>query len=177
MGAQDSESKRALRDTVLSGARYGAVMPAEAEARAAEEKLGPFASEPERPAFDSHKQSRERGDVVDLRPPSPPPQDEVEFKYDPIMIEPMLGSDSGYVPLCAALYWIMTRGGVQSVNGDDLESWSAGVEKLRPAICDGKVEAIGISGGQSLPSILKQGELFDRPNGRVSLKFWDVSCI
>ena len=56
---------------------------------------------------------------------------------------------SGYVPLCAALQWIMTDGGKQIVMMDDAR-WTASVRKLWPDICTGEIELIGLRAGQSM---------------------------
>lgn len=78
----------------------------------------------------------------------------VELIIEPQMIEPMTRpGTAGYVPLCSALHWIMTRGGgvVKHLNDDD--AWMASTERLLPLISTGEVEIIGRprSGGPAEP--------------------------
>jgi hypothetical protein len=70
---------------------------------------------------------------------------------EPFMLEPMANPvPTGYVPLCAALHWIMTSGGMRPVAMDDETAWTASVEKLFPLICGGDIELIGLPCGQPL---------------------------
>jgi hypothetical protein len=76
-----------------------------------------------------------------LNPPGP---------IEPSMLEPMTNvAADGDVPLCVALHWIMSNGGVRAVNLDDTEAWASSVEKLRPLICADKVALIGLRPGHS----------------------------
>ena len=72
----------------------------------------------------------------------------VEFELgfiEPAMIEPVASADQdGYVPLCAALHWIMTSQGVSAVAVDDGEAWQAACAKLIPLMQTGKVELTGL---------------------------------
>jgi hypothetical protein len=57
------------------------------------------------------------------------------------MIEPMTrAGTAGYVPLCAALHWIMTEGGRASKNLEDRKAWADSVERLLPLISTGEVQ-------------------------------------
>jgi hypothetical protein len=57
--------------------------------------------------------------------------------------------NSGYIPLCAAIQWIMTDSGKRSVTMDD-PLWLASVRKLWPAICTGEIELIGLQTSQTM---------------------------
>ena len=54
--------------------------------------------------------------------------------------------NSGYVPLCSALQWIMSDGGKRLVMMDQ-EAWDASVGALWPFFCTGEVEMIGLAAG------------------------------
>jgi len=77
-----------------------------------------------------------------------------EFLVQPYMIEPMTRTGTaGYVPLCAALHWIMTEGGRLSRNLEDSKAWSASVQLMLPLISTGEIQIIGrpSSGGPAEP--------------------------
>jgi hypothetical protein len=78
----------------------------------------------------------------------------VEFVVEPQMIEPMTRPENaGYVPLCSALHWIMTRGGSVVKHLNDDEAWKASIDRLLPLISTDEVETIGRprSGGPAQP--------------------------
>ena len=67
-----------------------------------------------------------------------------DFQIDPLMIEPMTRADErDYVPLCSAIHWIMTKGGVAFGRFDDSEAWNLAVGKLLKQITLGDVEIVG----------------------------------
>jgi hypothetical protein len=67
------------------------------------------------------------------------------------MLEPISNPVlTGYVPLCAALHWIMTSGGTRRVAMDDETAWTSSVDKLFPLICAGEIELIGLPSGRHL---------------------------
>jgi hypothetical protein len=95
-----------------------------------------------------------RDDLLRLWPESPQhatiPADSAQF-VEPFMLEPIANPvPAGYVPLCAALHWIMTSGGTRPVALDDEAAWTSSVEKLFPLICGGEIELIGLPCGQPL---------------------------
>jgi hypothetical protein len=57
--------------------------------------------------------------------------------------------NSGYVPLCAALHWIMTAGGSKRVFANR-DLWAAAVDQLWPLITTEEVELIGLAAGASM---------------------------
>ena len=70
----------------------------------------------------------------------------VEFGYkpykfkrfiEPCMLEPIANSTAAYVPLCAALHWIMTDGGTRKIAIDNKRAWNSAVDKLLPLISGG----------------------------------------
>jgi hypothetical protein len=64
---------------------------------------------------------------------------------EPFMLEPIeRAGTAGYVPLCVALHWIMTSGGVTRVRLDDDLAWKAAVAKLRPFLAGGDFVVIGL---------------------------------
>src|SRR5258708_3796641 len=68
----------------------------------------------------------------------------------PAMLEPISKpGNAGYVPLCAALNWIMTSCGKRTLAIDDEAAWTSSVETLFPLICDGSIELIGLPHGGS----------------------------
>lgn len=76
---------------------------------------------------------------------------DAEAFIEPSMLEPLQGPErAGYVPLCAAIHWIATDGGLHRVRLFDLESWSAAIAKLRPLIASGEFEVIGLPRGGGL---------------------------
>src|SRR5262245_58477623 len=74
---------------------------------------------------------------------------------EPFMLEPMEGGDgAGYVPICAALQWIMTGGGSIRVRFEEVTAWAAAVAKLRRVIASGEF-VIGLPGAGGLPEVIK----------------------
>ena len=60
------------------------------------------------------------------------------------MLEPMArAGTAGYVPLCAAIPWIMTNGGSLVKQLKDEEAWNVSIARLLPLISIGEVEIIG----------------------------------
>jgi hypothetical protein len=60
------------------------------------------------------------------------------------MLEPMArAGTAGYVPLCAAIPWIMTNGGSLVKQLKDEEAWNVSIARLLPLISTGEVEIIG----------------------------------
>jgi hypothetical protein len=94
--------------------------------------------------------------------PEPSAYVPVEFKFsnvEPANVEPIASADPvGYVPLCAALHWIMTGQGTRIVALDDHDAWRAACAKLLPPIQTGEVELTGFPAG---------GELAERIPGHV----------
>jgi hypothetical protein len=77
---------------------------------------------------------------------------------EPYMLEPLVEPGrSGYVPLCAALHWIMTNSGTRSVGLDHDAAWESSVHELRQLICEGEVELVGLPRGQTMSQRLPQG--------------------
>jgi hypothetical protein len=67
-----------------------------------------------------------------------------DFQIDPRMIEPMTRADErDYVPLCSAIHWIMTKGGIAFGRFDDSEAWDSAVGKLMKHITLGDLEIVG----------------------------------
>jgi hypothetical protein len=94
------------------------------------------------------------------------------------MLEPISNPEpAGYVPLCAALHWIMTSGGTRPVLMDDQDAWAASVDKLMPLICGGDFELIGLPRGRSLTervpghtlALVKVLSPLHKPNGDILL--------
>lgn len=72
------------------------------------------------------------------------------FPIEPYMLQPMVASgNSGYVPLCSALHWIMTDGGVRKALIND-ESWAQTLEQVWPLICSNELELIGLPAGKGM---------------------------
>jgi hypothetical protein len=68
------------------------------------------------------------------------------------MLKPISDAgNAGYVPLCAAVLWIVSDGGKRLVP-IDRAAWDAGVQKLWPEICTGEIELIGLAAGQTFPA-------------------------
>ena len=59
--------------------------------------------------------------------------------------------NSGYVPLCAAVQWIMCDAGARLAVMDQA-AWDAAIQKLWPDIATGQIEMIGLPAGQSMPA-------------------------
>jgi hypothetical protein len=72
------------------------------------------------------------------------------YLIDESMVEPVENQTAGYVPLCSALHWMMTRGGMLRLRLDDEEAWDAACDKLIPSIHAGRVELIGLPRGGAL---------------------------
>ena len=73
------------------------------------------------------------------------------WPLEPWMIKPISDpGDAGYVPLCAALLWIMSDAGARSVMIDDQEAGEGAVDKLWPLICSGEIELNGLPRGGGL---------------------------
>jgi hypothetical protein len=53
--------------------------------------------------------------------------------------------DAGYVPMCVALHWIMTKGGLRDVFIDNEELWHAACRDMLALIHENEVELVGIS--------------------------------
>jgi hypothetical protein len=70
------------------------------------------------------------------------------------MIKPMSDpGTSGYVPVCSALHWIMTKAGTRDdVMMDDRCAWDDAVQQLWPPVCSDEIELIGLKSGDSRPS-------------------------
>jgi hypothetical protein len=102
------------------------------------------------PAFTAIKLKREG--LLTLWPPITyaPASLEDTFLIDEAMFEPVGNQSVGYVPLCSALHWIMTRGGVLRLALDDEKEWDEACAKLFPWIHEGLVELIGLPRGGSL---------------------------
>jgi len=97
-----------------------------------------------RPAFRDIK--LKRNELMQLWPAAAdnPVVSEPSTLIEPMMLEPMVRAPAaGYVPLCVALHWIMTRGGTRNVHVDDADAWGAAVGELHSLICDERVELIG----------------------------------
>lgn len=75
---------------------------------------------------------------------------EDNFLVDDGMIEPVENRTEGYVPLCSALQWLMTRGGVLRLRLNDEKAWASACDKLIPAIHSGNIELIGLPHGGAL---------------------------
>lgn len=95
-----------------------------------------------------------RDDLLSLWPQLPVAA-EIEAKrtwpIEPYMLAPISDQgNSGFVPLCAALQWIMTDSGKRGVMMDDVERWHESVRELWPLICDGQLELIGLQAGHAM---------------------------
>src|SRR5262245_35647127 len=67
------------------------------------------------------------------------------------MLEPVANPNpGGYVPLCAALPWIITDRGTRAVAMDDETAWKSGVDELFPLIHTGEVELTGLPSSKPL---------------------------
>lgn len=88
-----------------------------------------------------------RDDLITLWPAvkTVPDQERAEWPITPSMLEPIAAAGTaGYVPLCAALQWIMASAGTRSVMIDDPEAWTAAVNTLWPLVCSGEIELLGL---------------------------------
>ena len=70
---------------------------------------------------------------------------ETEIWIEPEMLKPLSDAGSaGYVPLCAALHWIMSEGGTRTVRVNDPAAWKISVGQLWPFLVAGEIELIGL---------------------------------
>ena len=76
------------------------------------------------------------------------------FFIEPCMLEPIANSTAAYVPLCAALHWLMTNGGTRKIAIDNKGAWNSALDKLLPLIGGGEIELIGLRCGRPLPEPL-----------------------
>jgi hypothetical protein len=110
-----------------------------------------YVSQSGRPAFTQVKFNR--GALFDLWPPITYQRVLLVDNHiiDDVMIEPLASEGTnGYVPLCAALHWIMTKGGTLRLTIDDHNAWDSACEKLFPLIHEGAIEIIGRASANSL---------------------------
>lgn len=110
-----------------------------------------YASQNGRPAFTQVKFNRE--DLFALWPPITHQRVQLDDNHiiDEVMIEPLASEGSnGFVPLCTALHWIMTRAGTLRLTIDDQEAWDSACEKLFPLIHEGTIEIVGRASVNSL---------------------------
>lgn len=76
------------------------------------------------------------------------------------MIEPLArASNTGYVPLCSALHWIMTKGGIRRAPIDDQPLWDTACSELFALIEEDEIELVGRQRGGPL-SLPIRGHLF-----------------
>jgi hypothetical protein len=69
----------------------------------------------------------------------------------PAMIEPIMkAGNSGYVPLCSALYWIMTDSGTKCVAIEHEQVWEAAGDTLFPLIHTDEITLVGLPRGAGL---------------------------
>jgi hypothetical protein len=104
-----------------------------------------------RPAFTQVKMKRD--DLFKSWPPIThhPVELTDNFLIDAKMIAPVASSGSaGFVPLCSALHWIMTKGGLLTVTLDAEPEWQSACNKLFPLIHEGKIDLFGLEEGSSL---------------------------
>lgn len=67
-----------------------------------------------------------------------------DYPIDATMISPIANSEPrAYVPLCAALHWIMTDSGVRSLPMNDIAAWQEATRKLMAYVQSGEIELIG----------------------------------
>jgi hypothetical protein len=88
-----------------------------------------------------------RSDILTLWPMPPARTQAIdENKIEPMMIEPIASRspEGGYVPLCSALHWIITNGGIKTVALDDKKAWQAGCKVLFSLIHTGEIELVGL---------------------------------
>jgi hypothetical protein len=95
-----------------------------------------------------------RDDLLRLWPAAreyEPADDGATGAIEPYMLKPISDTGSaGYVPLCAALQWIMSSAGTRAVMVDDQGGWKAAVDKLWPLVCGGEIELNGLPCGGAL---------------------------
>ena len=87
------------------------------------------------------KNKRTRRDKLPMVSVHVPTQADIAgYSFKPVMIESISGpGKAGYVPLCSALLWIMTGGGVHRVKCDDEDAWRVAVDKLFSRIHTGEI--------------------------------------
>ena len=99
--------------------------------------------------------SLKRDDVLRLWPRTATYQSADEYstwRIEPDMLKPIADpGQSGYVPLCSVVQWIMSEGGTRLVTMEQ-SAWDAAVQKLWPEVCSGEIELIGLRVGDSLSS-------------------------
>jgi hypothetical protein len=92
-----------------------------------------------------------RGDLLNLWPRAAAAVHSESGPIESYMLEPISRpGNAGFVPLCSALQWIMTRGGGRPVMMDDKDEWGRAVALLWPLICGGDIELIGLHRGCAL---------------------------
>jgi hypothetical protein len=75
-----------------------------------------------------------------------------ELRIEKYMLAGMLEpGETGFVPFCSAVHWIMSNGGQEMCSLADVEVWGQATNVLTAAIATGQVQAVGIpaSGGLS----------------------------
>jgi hypothetical protein len=119
-----------------------------------------------------------RDDLLRLWPSIDYKPVEIKFNF-PIsdaMIEPIANFDPRpYVPLCSAIHWVETAGGLNLVNIDDGAAWDAAARKLFRFIQAGNIELIGLpSGGNRTETIPGHTLTLVRVLPPGSLSFEDI---
>lgn len=93
----------------------------------------------------------QRDDLMRLWPRVPneiPAEEATDSPIDASMLRPILDpGSSGFVPLCAAIQWIMTGGGTRAMTLNAPE-WGQSVQQLWPKICGDEIELVGLEAGQ-----------------------------
>lgn len=73
------------------------------------------------------------------------------WQIEPQMLQPLLEQGgAGFVPLCAAVHWIMTGGGTRPSTINDSTGWHDSTEMLRALIASGEIELNGLPRGRAL---------------------------
>jgi hypothetical protein len=95
-----------------------------------------------------------RRDLMRLWPRLAPYATADEYSTWPVedsMLKPVSDpGTSGYVPLCAAIQWIMTDGGAHSAMMTPT-AWEESVRKLWPDVCTEQIELIGLPAEKNAP--------------------------
>jgi hypothetical protein len=92
-----------------------------------------------------------RDDLLKLWPRAAAHVHREAWPIESYMLEPVSRpGHAGFVPLCSALQWIMTKGGLRPVMMNDNEEWSRAVASLWPLICGGDIELVGLGRGRTL---------------------------
>lgn len=77
--------------------------------------------------------------------------DAATWQIEREMLQPLLEQAvAGFVPLCAAVHWIMTGGGARPTTINDRTVWQDSTEKLRALITSGEIELNGLRRGRGL---------------------------